>query len=67
VIDLDLLAFASQRHSDAQLTLPHPGIAARNFVLQPLCDVAPDLQIPGLGRVASLAARVSGAGLWSVT
>ena len=64
VIDLDLLVYADERRADAQLTLPHPGIAARNFVLQPLCEIAPDLLIPGLGRVAELAAKLPAAGLW---
>jgi 2-amino-4-hydroxy-6-hydroxymethyldihydropteridine diphosphokinase len=64
VIDLDLLVYADEQRADAQLTLPHPGIAARNFVLQPLCEIAPDLLVPGLGRVAALAARSSATGLW---
>ena len=36
VIDLDLLVYGDERRSDADLVLPHPGIAERNFVLQPL-------------------------------
>ena len=36
------------------LTIPHPGIASRNFVLLPLRDIAPDFEIPGLGRVRDL-------------
>lgn len=63
IIDLDLLAYGSERRSDARLTLPHPEIVARNFVLYPLADIAPDLELPGLGRVAELAAAVSAEGL----
>lgn len=63
VIDLDLLIFGSQRRSDPQLTLPHPGVVDRNFVLYPLADIAPDLEVPGLGRVAELKGRVASAGL----
>lgn len=63
VIDLDLLAYASERRSTSELALPHPGIVERNFVLYPLADIAPDLQLPGLGRVAELQRRVSAAGL----
>jgi 2-amino-4-hydroxy-6-hydroxymethyldihydropteridine diphosphokinase len=63
VIDLDLLAYAREQRSDASLTLPHPGIPARNFVLYPLADIAPDLDLPGLGRVAELAGKVSTEGL----
>jgi 2-amino-4-hydroxy-6-hydroxymethyldihydropteridine diphosphokinase len=63
VIDLDLLCYARETRSDPQLTLPHPGIVERNFVLYPLADIAPDLDLPGLGRVAELAGRVTFDGL----
>jgi 2-amino-4-hydroxy-6-hydroxymethyldihydropteridine diphosphokinase len=43
--------------------LPHPGIVERNFVLYPLAEITPDLEIPGLGRVAQLAGRVVPEGL----
>ena len=62
-IDLDLLVFGTQRQVGPQLTLPHPGIVERNFVLYPLADVAPDLEVPGLGRVSQLRAQVSAAGI----
>ena len=54
VIDLDLLVYGTAVVREQDLTVPHPGIADRNFVLLPLQEIAPDLQIPGLGRVASL-------------
>lgn len=54
VIDLDLLVFGAAVVRDPDLTVPHPGIADRNFVLLPLREIAPDLEIPGLGRVADL-------------
>jgi 2-amino-4-hydroxy-6-hydroxymethyldihydropteridine diphosphokinase len=38
----------------------------RNFVLYPLADLAPDLTIPGRGRVCELAARVSPQGIWTL-
>jgi 2-amino-4-hydroxy-6-hydroxymethyldihydropteridine diphosphokinase len=38
----------------------------RNFVLYPLADIAPDLTIPGRGRVRELAARVSPEGIWTL-
>ncbi len=65
-IDLDLLLYAQLRLDGPELQLPHPGIAARNFVLYPLNEVAPELEIPGRGRVAELAARVSPEGIWRV-
>jgi len=64
VIDLDLLVYGSERRQDSSLTVPHPGIAERSFVLRPLCDIAPELMVPGVGRVATLAAAAGAAGLW---
>jgi 2-amino-4-hydroxy-6-hydroxymethyldihydropteridine diphosphokinase len=64
VIDLDLLIYGRERRQDPGLTLPHPGIVERNFVLYPLADIAPDLDVPGLGRVAELKGRVAHTGIW---
>jgi 2-amino-4-hydroxy-6-hydroxymethyldihydropteridine diphosphokinase len=64
VIDLDLLAFAREQRSSAELTLPHPQIAQRNFVLYPLAEIAAELELPGAGRVAQLQAAVASEGLW---
>jgi 2-amino-4-hydroxy-6-hydroxymethyldihydropteridine diphosphokinase len=64
LIDLDLLLFGQQRLDSPELTLPHPGIVQRNFVLYPLREVAPELTVPGSGRVTVLAARVQTAGIW---
>ncbi len=66
VIDLDLLVYGNERRSSAALSLPHPGIAERSFVLRPLCEFAPDLIVPGVGRVADLTAKVSSADLWVI-
>ena len=63
-IDLDLLVFGPERLESPDLIVPHPQIAARNFVLYPLCELAPDLAIPGAGRVAELSARVDPSGIW---
>lgn len=57
-LDLDLLHMEGVRLDDERLTLPHPRIAERAFVLLPLNDVAPDLLLPGQGRVADLLAMV---------
>jgi 2-amino-4-hydroxy-6-hydroxymethyldihydropteridine diphosphokinase len=63
VIDLDLLVFGREKRTGPHLTLPHPGVVERNFVLYPLADIAPDLEVPGLGRVAELKGRVASRGL----
>ena len=63
VIDLDLLVLGTEKRSTATLTLPHPGIAERDFVLYPLADLAPDLDVPELGRVARLRERVINRGV----
>jgi 2-amino-4-hydroxy-6-hydroxymethyldihydropteridine diphosphokinase len=63
-IDLDLLVFAQLRIDTPELQLPHPGIVERNFVLYPLAEVAPELPVPGCGRIAELLARVNPEGLW---
>jgi 2-amino-4-hydroxy-6-hydroxymethyldihydropteridine diphosphokinase len=63
IIDLDLLVHGRERRQDPGLTLPHPGIVERNFVLYPLADLAPDLDVPGLGRVAELKGRLAPLGL----
>lgn len=63
LIDLDLLAVGRETRATPELTLPHPGIAQRDFVLYPLADIAPDLEIPGAGRVAVLKARVQNRGV----
>jgi 2-amino-4-hydroxy-6-hydroxymethyldihydropteridine diphosphokinase len=54
VLDLDLLVYGSSRIDEAGLIVPHPGIAERNFVLLPLLEVAPEMVIPGLGRIATI-------------
>jgi 2-amino-4-hydroxy-6-hydroxymethyldihydropteridine diphosphokinase len=59
-LDLDLLLFGIETSSDAQLTLPHPRMGERAFVLAPLHEIAPDLRIPGRGEVAELLAHCAG-------
>lgn len=61
-IDLDLLVHGSTRLDTEAIVVPHPGIAGRTFVLAPLADVAPDLDVPGVGRVSALLARHPAAG-----
>ena len=55
VLDLDLLVYGAEVLDESGITVPHPGIAERNFVLLPLAEIAPQLVIPALGRVAGIA------------
>ena len=52
-LDLDLLLHGAALRSTPQLTLPHPRLHQRAFVLQPLLEIAPDLLVPGLGALAT--------------
>jgi 2-amino-4-hydroxy-6-hydroxymethyldihydropteridine diphosphokinase len=62
-IDLDLVWMADAAIASEALTLPHPGVSSRNFVLYPLADIAPTLVIPGLGSVAALKQGIGADGL----
>lgn len=62
-LDLDLLVYGSSQVAEPGLTVPHPEMSRRAFVLYPLAEVAPVLLVPGQGRVAALAAVADGAGL----
>lgn len=46
-LDLDLIAFGTERRNSPQLTLPHPRAHQRRFVLEPLAEIRPDLVLPG--------------------
>ncbi|MEO8809099.1 MAG: 2-amino-4-hydroxy-6-hydroxymethyldihydropteridine diphosphokinase [Rhodanobacter sp.] len=61
-LDLDLLHVEGEQCHAPQLTLPHPRMHERAFVLLPLNDVAPTLCLPGRGSVAGLLARIDRAG-----
>ena len=55
ILDLDLLLYDDMVMNSAELTLPHPRMHERGFVLLPLAEIAPELLIPGHGRVVQLA------------
>jgi 2-amino-4-hydroxy-6-hydroxymethyldihydropteridine diphosphokinase len=63
LIDLDLLLVGDLQSSEPDLTLPHPGLHQRNFVLYPLAEIAAEFWVPGLARVRTLRDRVSGEGI----
>ena len=58
VLDLDVLLYGAQQVSEPGLSVPHPHLAERAFVLVPLAEIAPGLQVPGAGPIERLLARV---------
>jgi len=59
-LDLDLLLYGDTLSDDPRLTLPHPRLHQRAFVLAPLAEIAPQLIIPGRGQVGDLLLRCAG-------
>jgi len=57
-IDLDLLLYGGERADEPGLTLPHPRLHERRFALEPLLDLDPALEIPGLGPISTLLAEL---------
>ncbi|HEY1772838.1 MAG TPA: 2-amino-4-hydroxy-6-hydroxymethyldihydropteridine diphosphokinase [Gammaproteobacteria bacterium] len=57
-LDLDMLLYGDLVMDTPELTLPHPGLPERAFVLYPLFDVAPQLAVPGRGAVRELRDRL---------
>ena len=49
-IDIDILVFGSATLDTPQLTIPHPRMLERRFVLEPLLEIAPDLKLPGADK-----------------
>jgi 2-amino-4-hydroxy-6-hydroxymethyldihydropteridine diphosphokinase len=56
-LDLDLLLFGDERVADAGLVVPHPRMHERAFVLQPLVEIAPAIDIPGHGSAQACLER----------
>jgi 2-amino-4-hydroxy-6-hydroxymethyldihydropteridine diphosphokinase len=57
-IDLDLLLYDDERLDEPGLTVPHPRLHERRFVLEPLAELDPGLEVPGRGRVDALLTRL---------
>jgi 2-amino-4-hydroxy-6-hydroxymethyldihydropteridine diphosphokinase len=51
VIDLDILLFGDEEITSPELTVPHPGLAEREFVVVPLLEIAPHLRLPDGSRI----------------
>ena len=61
-LDLDLIAYGERTVGSAELQLPHPRAAEREFVLRPWLLADPDAVLPGAGRVDALLAELTGTG-----
>jgi 2-amino-4-hydroxy-6-hydroxymethyldihydropteridine diphosphokinase len=62
-IDLDILLYGQITVDTERLKIPHPGLCERNFVLYPLQEIAPELEIPGRGKIAGLVKNCEYGGL----
>jgi len=59
-LDLDVLLYDDLKHHEHGLTIPHPQMHLRAFVLQPLLEIAPDCVIPGIGKASDAARQCTG-------
>jgi 2-amino-4-hydroxy-6-hydroxymethyldihydropteridine diphosphokinase len=59
-IDVDVLLLGELEYASERLTLPHPEVTSRRFVLEPLLELAPRLVVPGLGSAADALAALDG-------
>jgi 2-amino-4-hydroxy-6-hydroxymethyldihydropteridine diphosphokinase len=57
-LDLDLLLYGDAEIDEEGLRIPHPRLHERRFVLEPLQEVAPGLEVPGMGSVEAILARL---------
>jgi len=57
-IDLDLLLYGGETVDEPGLTVPHPSLHERRFVLEPLAELDPELVVPGRGGVRDLLAEL---------
>lgn len=65
-LDLDLLLFGDAVIDEPGLQVPHPHLHERAFALLPLAEIAPDLAIPGVGRVGELARAMASDGIEAI-
>lgn len=66
-LDLDLLLYGDRVIDEPGLRVPHPHLHARAFVLAPLAEIAPGLEVPGQGRVRHLLAAVDTTGIEAIS
>lgn len=65
-LDLDILVYGQQVLKDERLTVPHPGVAERAFVIYPLAEIDKQLMIPGFGQTQQLTEQCPRDGLEQV-
>lgn len=63
ILDIDILLYGAELIEKPALTIPHPGLQERVFVLYPLYEIAPDLIVPGLGPIEGLLKRCKRRGI----
>jgi 2-amino-4-hydroxy-6-hydroxymethyldihydropteridine diphosphokinase len=61
-LDLDLLLYGDATIDEPLLKVPHPRLHERRFVLEPLAELDPDLEVPGQGSVQALLSRLDSTG-----
>ncbi len=66
-LDLDLLLYDQQQVRSARLTVPHPEMAKRNFVIYPLAEIAPDLVLPDGRSLEEVGLSLPGSGLHTIS
>ena len=62
-LDLDIVLYGNRGYDDDALTIPHPRMHERAFVLVPLYEIAPDAVVPGRGPVRDLVKSIDTAGV----
>ena len=62
-LDLDVLLYGDTVIHTSRLTVPHPRMHGRAFVLFPLCEIAPEIEIPGVGKAKDFLASVADQGI----
>ena len=62
-LDLDIALYGDRVVQEPGLTIPHPRMVRRAFVMVPLAEIAPDATVPGQGRAADLVRRLDASGM----
>ncbi|MGD8383793.1 MAG: 2-amino-4-hydroxy-6-hydroxymethyldihydropteridine diphosphokinase [Lysobacterales bacterium] len=63
LIDIDVLLYGGEQYANEDLTIPHPRLHERAFVLLPMTELDPELEIPGRGRLRDLLGRLDSTGI----